>query len=607
MNPLHPNRKFQSHRINKRLEKLRKQLIKHNLDAVIIPSTDPHQSEYVAKHWKVREYFSGFTGSAGVLVLNQDEAALWTDSRYFLQFEDECKDYNIKLHKQSIPHAPEHVQWLCDTLGENAAIGLDFLQFSKAQIDYIWEISASKKIQLKNTPKLVDEIWTDRPALPSFPIEIQPLDYSGETTASKLLKVQNKTANAKADYYLFSSLDEIAWLFNIRSEDVDFTPLVTAYALVGLEKTLLFCDRDRFSSTAIAAFSKLNIEIVNYDLAIVELQKIDANKKIITDVSSLNYAVFNGVKSMFLFQNSIAKELKAIKNETEIKGAKSCMVKDGVALTKFFIWLENELARRAISEFEIGKKMESFRKQQDLYMGESFAAIVGYKGNGAIIHYTAAAENSAMVKNEDVLLIDSGAQYIDGTTDITRTVWLGGIPSNELKIAYTSVLKGYIALEQLQFPKGTVGMQIDAFARFHLWQQGLNYPHGTGHGIGSFGMVHEPAQGFASSMTTGYGSTEHLSNQLTTIEPGCYKKDFFGIRIENVVLSSIKEKTEFGEFLGFTPITLFPIDRQLIDKSLLTESETEWFNYYHKVVFEKLSPVLDNTEKKWLQRMCEEL
>ncbi|AXT21136.1 M24 family metallopeptidase [Flavobacteriaceae bacterium AU392] len=593
--------------INKRLDNLRESMSKYNLDAIIIPSTDPHQSEYVAEHWKVREYFSGFTGSAGIFVLTHDEAALWTDSRYFLQFEDECKDYNINLHKQSIPHAPEHVQWLCDNLKEKAVIGVDFLQFSKAQIDYIKNIAKSKHIQLENTTALASEIWANRPNLPNFLVDIHPLEFSGETTISKVKKVQNEILNSRADYYLFSSLDEIAWLFNIRSQDIDFTPLVTAYALVGKTHTRLFCDRNRFSSIAIDTFLKLNIEIVDYSIAISELEKIEENKKIITDASSLNYAVYSNVQSEFVFQNSIVKELKAIKNDTEIDGAKHCMVKDGVALTKFFIWLEKELEKRTISEYEIGRKLEDFRKQQDHYTEESFAAIVGYKGNGAIIHYTAPEKGSAMVKNEGILLIDSGAQYKDGTTDITRTVWLGGIPSEHLKTAYTLVLKGYIELEQLQFPKGTVGMQIDAFARLHLWKQGLNYPHGTGHGIGSFGMVHEPAQGFASSMTTHRGNTEHLPNQLTTIEPGCYKKDAFGIRIENVVVSSVKQQTEFGEFIGYSPITLFPIDRQLINKSLLSDSEKNWFNSYHKMVYNQLSPLLDNEEKDWLKVMCEKL
>ena len=593
--------------INQRLEKLRQKMSEYNLDALIIPSTDPHQSEYVAKHWKVREYFSGFTGSAGTLVLNGEEVALWTDSRYFLQFEEECKHFNLNLHKQTIPHAPEHVQWLVDSLGENAVIGLDFLQFSKSQIDYIKEISKPKNIQLENTPNLIDESWSERPALPNFQVDMHPLEFSGESTASKILKVQNRIEKAKADYYLFSSLDEIAWLFNIRSQDVDFTPLVTAYALVGLQKTILFCNRDRFSSVDIETFSKLNIEIINYDLAIATFKKLDVDKKVITDGSSLNYAVYNAIDSKFFFQNSIAKELKSIKNETEIAGAKNCMVKDGVALTRFFIWLEGELSKKAISEFEIGKKLESFRKQQELYIGESFAAIVGYKGNGAIIHYTASDKKSAMVNNEGILLIDSGAQYKDGTTDITRTIWLGGTPSKEIKTAYTAVLKGYIALENLQFPRGTVGMQIDAFARFHLWKEGLDYPHGTGHGIGSFGMVHEPPQGFTTNPATSSGRSVHKPNQFTTIEPGCYKKEVFGIRIENVVLSSIIQETDYGEFLGFTPITICPIDRQLIDESVLTDSEKEWFNSYHKMVYDKLSPKLNTDEKEWLKRMCKAL
>ncbi|TYB76657.1 aminopeptidase P family protein [Bizionia saleffrena] len=590
--------------INKRLEKLRQTLSKYNLDAVIIPSTDPHQSEYVAEHWKVREYFTGFTGSAGVLVVNHNETALWTDSRYFIQFEDECAAYNINLHKQSVPHAPEHVQWICDSLKEKAVIGIDFLQFSKAQLDYIESIAKTKHIKLQNIPNLVDDIWSDRPGLPNFSVNLHPLEYSGETTASKIEKVQSKITDAKADYYLFSSLDEIAWLFNIRSQDIDFTPLVTAYAMVGLENTVLFCNRNRFTSQAIETFSKLNINIVNYDVAIDELGEIEANKKIIADVSSLNYAVYNAVKSQFIVQNSVAKEWKAIKNATEIQGAKNCMIKDGIALTKFFIWLEKELKTKSLSEYEIGKKLESFRKEQALYMGESFAAIVGYKGNGAVIHYTAPKNGSARVKNEDILLVDSGAQYKDGTTDITRTVWLGGTPTDELKTAYTAVLKGYIELEQLQFPKGTVGMQMDAFARVHLWKQGLDYAHGTGHGIGSFGMVHEPAQGFTTNPATSSGSSVHAAHQLTTIEPGCYKKDVYGIRIENVVLSVGKQQTEFGDFLGFTPITLFPIDRQLINTTLLLDSEKEWFNAYHKMVFEHLSPLLNTDEKAWLKDIC---
>ena len=590
--------------IAEKIQALRNYMASKNLDAFIIPSTDPHQSEYVADYWKLREYFSGFTGSAGTLVITKEIAALWTDSRYFLQFEDECKDSEVTLFKQSIPHAPEHVSWLCNILQDKATIGIDYRQFSKSQIDYIEGFASPKNILIQNEPHFTKEIWIDRPSLPNFEVETHPLEFSGETTASKLAKVQTEIQKQGADFYFFSSLDEIAWLFNIRSRDVDFTPLVTAYALVSKEKTILFCNTNRFSSSAITSFEKLNICVQDYDTIATELPLVTKNKTIITDASSLNFACFNAIKGKLIYKNSIAKELKAIKNEIEIAGAKNCMIKDGVALTKFFIWLENELNKRTISEYEIGRKLDSFRQQQEYYTGESFAAIIGYRGNGAIIHYTAPTTNSAMVSDSDILLVDSGAQYKDGTTDITRTIWLGGIASNKIKKAYTSVLKGYIELEQLQFPLGTTGAQIDAFARVHLWKNGLDYPHGTGHGIGSFGMVHEPAQGFATGATTARGTTPHLANQFTTIEPGCYVKNEFGIRTENIVLSKEVNQTDFGTFLGFEPLTLCYIDTQLLEINLLTQNEINWLNTYHELVYNKLSPFLNDQEKNWLQQKC---
>ncbi|WP_299134980.1 aminopeptidase P family protein [uncultured Tenacibaculum sp.] len=593
--------------ISQRLKALRNYMASKKLDAFIIPSTDPHQSEYVANHWKLREYFSGFTGSAGTLVVTKDIAGLWTDSRYFLQFEDECNDSEVILCKQSIPHAPEHVEWLCNLLNENTIIGVDYRQFSKSQIDYILSFTSVRNIQLQNDPNFADGIWTDRLALPNFPVDVHPLEFSGETTASKIDKVQTEIKNQDAQYYLFSSLDEIAWLFNIRSSDVDFTPLVTAYALVGANTSILFCNKSRFSQSAIATFDELNISVQEYDTVVSLLNEVPKEKTIITDPSTLNYSCFNAVSGRFIYQNSIVKELKAIKNEIEIEGAKNCMLKDGVALTKFFIWLEQELENREISEYEIGRKLDNFRQQQEYYTGESFAAIVGYKGNGAIIHYTAPEKNSAMVKNEGILLVDSGAQYKDGTTDITRTVWLGGTPSTELKTAYTSVLKGYIELEQLQFPIGTTGAQIDAFARMHLWKNGLDYPHGTGHGIGSYGMVHEPAQGFATGAITARGTTPHLSHQLTTIEPGCYVTNQFGIRTENIVVSKVVKETAFGKFLGFEALTLCYIDTNLLNLEQLSTSEINWLNNYHQLVSDKLSPLLNEKEKQWLQQKCKAL
>lgn len=592
--------------MNTRINALRDYMQKHRLDAIIIPSTDPHQSEYVSDHWKLRAYFSEFTGSAGTLVITKDKAALWTDSRYFLQVEIQCKNNEVELYKQSIPHAPEHIPWLCEELPENSIIGLDFRQFSKAQVDYTLKYASPKNIQIQDSNDFADEVWTDRVALPDFKVEDHE-GFSGESRASKIKKIQQRLKERKADYYLFSSLDEIAWLFNIRSRDVDFTPLVTSYALVGKEQTFLFCDIKRFETSLIKSFSELNIEIKDYDTVFNSFSELSKNKIILTDASSLNYAIAIKNEGEWLFENSIVKELKSIKNTIEIEGAKDCMLKDGVALTRFFIWLEKQLKERQISEYEIGRKLESFRKKEAHYIDESFAAIVGYKGNGAIIHYTAPKEGSADVINEGILLVDSGAQYKNGTTDITRTVWLGGEIPTKIRKAYTAVLKGYIELEQLQFPLGTTGMQLDAFARVHLWKNGLNYPHGTGHGIGSFGMVHEPEQGFATSTTTSRGTAKHYANQLTTIEPGCYVTDEFGIRIENIVLSKIVNETEFGQFLGFEALSLCYIDTELIATEMLTQIEKDWLNNYHVKVVEKLSPFLEEEEIIWLKMKCKAL
>ncbi len=590
--------------INQRIDKLRAKMKAQKINAFIIPSADPHQSEYVCDFWKVRAYFSGFSGSAGTLVVTDKEAAMWADGRYFLQVENECKDTYVKLHKQQIPHAPEHIPWLCEVLNEKSVIGIDFRQFSKSQFDYIQKMASGKNIEIKNFPYLLGEIWTERPLLPSDQVNIHSIEFSGESTASKLKKVQDEIINQNADFYFLSSLDDIAWLFNIRSNDIDYTPLVTAYALVGKNQSYLFCDTSRFDSQTVEIFKQLKVEILDYDLIADKLPTISEGATIVTDASSINYASFDAIKGELIFQQSLVQKLKSIKNEVEIVNAKKCMLKDGVALTKFYIWLENELKERNISEYEIGKKLTSFRKEQPLYKDDSFSAIVGYKGNGAIIHYTAPKEGSAMVKNEDLLLIDSGGQYENGTTDITRTTWLGGVVSQEIKNAYTAVLKGYIELDQMKFPKGTVGMQLDAFARMHLWKQGLNFPHGTGHGIGSYAMVHEPTQGFAANMTSTRGSEAHQLNQLTTIEPGCYKKDTYGIRTENVVVSKEKEVNEFGTFYGFEALTVFPIETKLIDKNNLLPHEIKWLNNYHSKVYETIAPKLKPSEKDWLKEKC---
>ncbi|PCH74418.1 MAG: peptidase M24, partial [Flavobacteriaceae bacterium] len=539
--------------INTRLAALRTAMKKTGLAAYIIPSTDPHQSEYVNDYWKIRTYFSDFTGSAGTLVVTLKEVALWVDSRYFLQVTNQCKDSDVTLFKQSIPHAPEHIPWLCGVLENNDTVGLDYRQFSKSQIDYLVENAQEKNIQIKNDATLIDSIWQDRPQLPTNQVAHQPIEFSGQSTQDKLQKIHAEITKEQVDFYLISSLDEIAWLYNIRAQDVDFTPLVISYALVGLKESYLFCNKNRFDATLLKTLKNDHITVVDYDALAEELPILTAGKTILTDPSSLNYSCFDAIKGTFVYQKSLVKELKAIKNEVEIANAKKCMEKDGVAMTQFFMWLEATLEQGEISEYEIGRKLDGFRQQQALYKGESFSAIVSYKNNGAIIHYTAPKEGSAMVTTDGILLIDSGAQYQNGTTDVTRTVLLGKKATEDEKKSFTLVLKGYITLETMQFPRGTVGMQLDSFSRMHLWKQGLNFGHGTGHGIGSYGMVHEDAQGFATSMTTSRGSEVHKENQLTTIEPGFYKEGAYGIRTENVVISYVKQTTSYGDFIGFEP------------------------------------------------------
>lgn len=594
---------------NDKIEALRNAMQFAGLDAVILPSNDPHQSEYVSDYWKIREYFSGFTGSAGTLVVTQQEAALWTDSRYFLQVEDQCKGSVVRLHRQSIPHAPEHIPWLVSILEEKATIAVDYRLCSLSQMEQIKEHAEAKQLKIEDGCETIKNVWKNRPALSLEPIVDHPVEYCGETRTSKLNRVRTFLEKEAADFYFLSSLDEICWLFNIRSNDVDFTPLVTAYAIVGKEDAVLYLPKDRMNKLLTSALSESNIYCGDYDTfdanGKYNLKEITKGKRTIVHKETLNFACKSLLSGEVLFGQPYVQYLKSIKNETEIASAKSAMEKDGVALTQFFIWLENFLISDTISEYEVGKKLETFRAKQELYKGQSFGCIVGYQSNGAIIHYSAQEENAAMISKKGILLIDSGAQYENATTDITRTIWLGGEPSEEIKKAYTLVLKGYIELDGMQFPKGTTGIQLDSFARMHLWKHGLNYGHGTGHGIGAYGLVHEPAQGFAASMVTSRGGTPHEANQFSTIEPGFYKEGAFGIRTENVVVSKVVNRTEYGEFIGFEAITLCPIETMLIDRQLMLPHEIDWLNSYHKKVWDTLSPFLTEEECEWLKKKCE--
>lgn len=589
---------------NRYIETIRTYLSKSNLDAVIIPSNDPHQSEYVSDNWKLRAHFSGFTGSAGTLVITQSLAALWTDSRYFLQVEKECSDSEVQLYKQSIPHAPEHVPWLCESLDENSRIGIDFRLFSCSQMEHLKTCGSLKNIEVVNTGNAICELWENRPDGPSSPIVDHPKAHAGQSRLEKIELIRNHISEKHVDGAFYTKLDEISWLFNIRSKDVDFTPLVTSYALITRDQSYLFTDVNRVEDALTKQLEADNVTLLSYEGYEGLLAELTDDQITLVDPSSINYASFHAIQGPIVNKSSIIIHLKSIKNETEIENCKEAMIRDGVAMTNFFYWLHQHLETEQISEYEIGRKLESFRKAQDRYVGESFAAIVGYQGNGAIIHYTAPEHGSAMVQNAGILLVDSGAQYLDATTDITRTVWLGGDIDPEIKTCFTAVLKGYISLETLIFPEGTTGIQIDTLARMHLWELGYRYGHGTGHGVGSYGPVHEAPQGFANNGTTSRGTAGHQSGQLSSIEPGCYVEGKFGIRTENIVLSTRSHTTDFGQFLGFEPVTLCYIDTELLDVQSMTSKEIDWLNAYHEKVYTKLSPHLSDEVGNWLKEKC---
>jgi len=585
----------------KKIRLIRKEMEAENIDAYIIPTSDPHQSEYPASHWKSREWLSGFTGSSGTLVITKDHAGLWTDSRYFIQAEYQLKDSPIKLHKLTIPHTPEHLLWLCDNLSDESKVGLDGTLFSVGQMRGIAKRFYDKKINISSEIDLLNKIWADRPSIPTNTVFELPIQYAGESRNSKLSRICDTILERQCHWHLLTALDNIAWTFNLRGEDVKCNPVFVAYAVIGLEKSYFFIDKNKVPEDIQMNLVADNVFIKPYTAINDFLKSI--NQPILIDISQTNNEIYNQIPEEYLVQGeSIIPAMQAVKNETEIANIKEAMIKDGVALTRLFRWLDKELDKRTISEVEVAEKLSALRKAQGDYFGESFDAIVGYKGNGAIVHYRAEEATCAHLSKEGILLLDSGGQYLQGTTDITRTVALGN-PTEEQKRNFTLVLKGHIGLARLHFLKGTRGNQIEILARQHLWQHGLNYGHGTGHGVGYFLNVHEGPQSIGSGLT-GKSAVAFEKGMYTSNEPGFYKENEYGIRIENLVIATDAQKTAYGEFLKFDTVTLFPIDQNLIDINLLNKEEKDWLNNYHQTVFEKLAPHLEAAEVEWMREMC---
>jgi Xaa-Pro aminopeptidase len=592
-------------KVNERIALLRKKMREQNIDAYLVPSSDPHQSEYVADHWKSRVWLSGFTGSAGMLVVTHDHAGVWTDSRYFIQAEEELADNEVVLHKQTIPYAPEHIPWLTENLGSGSTVGCDGYLFSHAELKGIEKQLGQKNIKLHYTVDLVSQIWEARPSLPLDKVIDHDIQYAGKSRVEKLSTIRKKIAKTGANAYLVSTLDDIAWTLNIRSSDVTYNPVCISYLMIKKEEVIWFVESSKVSPDLVKALEKDTISLKPYHSVEDNLRSLTPAIKLLVDASSINARLYEAIpEGLTVNSENIICNLKAIKNETEIGHIRNAMIKDGVALTQFYRWLEATLAAgETVGEAAAANKLAGFRAKQADYFGESFGAIVGYEANGAIVHYSAKESTCAQIKPKGILLLDSGGQYLNGTTDITRTTALSK-PTEEQKVNYTLVLKGHIALDSIKFPTGTTGVQLDTLARMFLWNQGLNYGHGTGHGVGFFLNVHEPPQGITPNPKTSRGQNPILPGMLTSNEPGFYKTGAYGIRIENLVLCVEKEANEFGKFLGFETLTLFPIDTTLIKTEMLNAQEKQWLNDYHQMVFDRISPLLDTEEKNWLKKRC---
>lgn len=585
--------------INQRLESLREVMKREHLAAFIFPSTDAHQSEYVADHWMGRAWISGFDGSAGTAVVTMHSAALWTDSRYFLAAEEQLKGTEFQLMKLKIPGTLSIAEWLGKELQDvdSPEVGFDgWVNSYSSTSGLIADLRKAGGITVRTNFDPLEEIWKDRPSIPLKPVEIQPMEFAGEDVSSKIKRIRLALRAQHADGMLVSALDDIAWTLNLRGTDVHCVPVFVSYLLIASDKVSLFVDEAKVSSEIRAYLESNGVSIYKYN-KVEEGLKAYSEYNILLDGNETSYYLWKAVRCQEIVQaSSPIPAMKAVKNEAEIAGYRSAMLKDGVAMVKFLKWLLPAVEAGGETEISIDKKLTALRAEQKLFRDISFDTIAGYQAHGAIVHYEATPETDIPLKPEGLLLLDSGAQYQDGTTDITRTIALGPI-TEEMKHIYTLVLKAHIQLELAKFPDGASGTQLDALGRECMWREGFNFLHGTGHGVGSYLSVHEgPHQ-----IRMEFMPTPLRAGMTLTDEPGLYLAGKFGVRIENTVLLSDYMKTEFGKFLQIEPLTLCPIDTAPIDLAMLMPEELAWLNEYHAKVYAELAPYLDEEEKKWLE------
>ncbi len=578
-----------------RLEALRAEMALHNIDAFIIPGTDPHQSEYYAEHWGCRTWISGFNGSAGTAVVTTDKAGLWTDSRYFLQADEQLTDSGFVLFKDGLPETPSIESWLSTILPTGATVAIDGTLFSTTSVESMKAFFDKHNISLITDFTPFDKIWQDRPTLPNTPFFGHELEYCGENATSKIMRTMQAIKESGADALLLSALDDIAWLFNIRGKDVNYNPMTYAYAYIDDNRRILFVRSEKLNEENKTHLRAIGVEQMPYE-AVFDFAASLCDKKVSVNPAKLNYTLYNKLRTTVIRENGPIAMFKAIKNEIQIAGIRQAMVRDGVALVRFFRWLDSNIDLGTATEISAAQQLRAFRAEQNLFVDESFGTICGYNEHGAIVHYSATPESDVPIRRKGFLLVDSGAQYLDGTTDITRTVSLGTLTQQQ-KRDFTLVLKGHIALSRCQFPEGTRGAQLDAIARMPLWKEGLNYLHGTGHGVGHFLNVHEGPQ----SIRLQENPTPLVPGMITSNEPGLYRAGEYGIRHENLVLTVLAQESEFGKFYRFEPLTLFPFDKRALDITILQPYEIAWLNDYHRMVYDKLKSSLTSEECEWLR------
>ena len=586
--------------ISERIARLREELRREHLSAFIFPTSDPHNSEYTAEHWKGREWISGFNGSAGTAVVTLDNAALWTDSRYFIAAEEQLKGTEFQLMKLKVEGTPSIAEWLGRELKDAAdkAVGIDGMVNSTNSIkELISDLRTQGGITLRTNFDPLERIWQDRPAIPENPVVIHPLEYAGEPIREKLARIRKALREKHADGMLMAALDDIAWTLNLRGSDVHCSPVFVSYLLISTTEVTLYINKVKLTPEVMSYLQAEGVGVKPYN-QVKQGLKDYFEYNILLDGNEVNYTLYKTVEREIVDASSPVPLMKAVKNEREVAGFRSAMLKDGIAMVKFLKWLKPAVEAGGQTEMSVERKLTALKAEQPLFRGLSFDTIVGYEEHGAIVHYEAIPETDATLHPKGLLLIDSGTQYQDGTTDVTRTIALGPL-TEEQKRVYTLVLKGHIDLQLLHFPDGTSGTQLDAIARRPLWQAGMNFLHGTGHGVGCYLNCHEgPHQ-----IRMEWIPARLQAGMTVTDEPGVYLGGRFGVRIENTLLVVPAEETECGRFLGFETLTLCPIETSPIIKELMTPEEIQWLNDYHTMVYERLSPYLNEDEKAWLRKV----